>query len=170
MIGFTIPKISTRFASHTHTHTCYARHGNRNRDWFKRNNDHHADRDNQSDENMNEQNKKNKKNTEMNVSYLLFESKLTDTKYRETPISLYDVRDAMECCCMIKNDKMRYECYHQFGVDGKMAEKYFKQIERMERQYEKTEEHLKQKKQVMPFKNDKKALRKWFHFNIFDDE
>lgn len=155
MIGFTIPKISTRFASHTHT--CYARHGNKNRNWFKRNEDD-DDRDKKSEY------------FDKNVSYLLFESKMTDAKYRGTPISLYDVRDAMECCCMIKNDKMRYECYHQFGVDGKMAEKYFKQIERMEREYEKSEEHLKHKKQVMPFKNDKKALRKWFHFNIFDDE
>lgn len=153
MIGFTTSKISSRFTFHT----CYARHSNKNRDRFKEN-----------DDNEN-QNKKNQY-FDKNVSYLLFETKMTGIENRGTPISLYDVRDAMECCCMIKNDEKRYECYHQFGVDGKMAEKYFKYVERLEREYKKSEEHLKHKKQTMPFKNDKKTLRKWFHFDIFGDQ
>lgn len=107
-------------------------------------------------------------------SYLLFQTKSQEIK--DNPISLYDVRDAIECCSIIKNDQMRYDCYHQFGVDGRMAEKYFKHVEKMERQYEKVDEEMKKKKQndtnVHPkiYKNNKKALRKWFHFNIFNDE
>lgn len=64
-------------------------------------------------------------------SYMLFESRV-----QKNPVSLYDVRDAVECCSSIPDERLKSGCYHQFGVDGKMAEKYYKHIERMEREYE----------------------------------
>lgn len=91
------------------SHICYGKSKNRKDDWPIHNNSN-------------------------NEGYLLFQAKNIPLKGNH--ISLYDVRDAVECCSGILNEHMRNECYIQFGVDGKMAEKYYKHIERMERQYE----------------------------------
>lgn len=79
-------------------------------------------------------------------SYMMFESKIS-----KNAVSLYDVRDAIECCSSILDNRLKNTCYDQFGVDGKMAEKYYNDVERMEREYEMSPETLKKP-------------RKWFFF------
>lgn len=62
--------------------------------------------------------------------YLVFQYKDLNT-----PITLMDVRDAVQCCSGILNEQSKRQCYLQFSVDGEMAEKYFTKIESMERLY-----------------------------------
>lgn len=76
-----------------------------------------------------------------------------------TPVSLQDARDAVDCCSGILNDQMKASCYNQFGVDGKMAEKYLGEIERMERQY-----MSQSNTHIPPFPRNKKNKKKWFGF------
>ena len=121
------------------------RHGNRNRDWIDKN-----------DENGN--------------GYLLFESSFSNIH-----IDLQDVKEAYECCSGIKNPDLKCSCYQQFGVDGKMAEKYYKKMENLEEVYYRTtrieKEEDKKKKQTKPIKH----ISKWFKFGFetekgYDDD
>jgi len=100
--------------------------------------------------------------------YLLFQSQ--DVK---VPITLLDVRDALDCCSGILNEQMKSACYLQFGVDGKMAEKYYRKLEKMEKLYmvlDDPEKHSKPADNVAPpkMKQEKKSKKgmfgKWFIF------
>jgi len=127
----------------------YVRHGNRNQAWMDKN-----DRDDYN-------------------GYLIFES-----KFSNIPIELQDVKEAYECCTSIKNSDLKCSCYHQFGVDGKMAEKYFKKMEKMEETYhintkmvKKEDTKKKQSKQT----RQSRQFYKWFTFGMgtekeYDDE
>ena len=131
------------------TRVCFAKHGN-----------------NKGDENNNQNSKYFGSKFDQDNGYLLFQS--DDIK---VPINLQDVREAYECCSGIANDSLKATCYRQFGVDGKMAEKYFKKIKNMEDLYYKQweyrsyDENSKEKK-----KNDKGMFRKWFKFEKDFDE
>jgi hypothetical protein len=103
---------STSFPNRKVSHVCYGSRKNRGYDW----------RIYDEDENNNDK------------SYILFQSK--NVPLKDNPLTINDVRDAVECCSGILNERMRNECYVQFGVDGNMAEKYYKHIVGMERQYE----------------------------------
>jgi len=125
------------------------RHGNRNQAWMDKN-----DRDDYN-------------------GYLIFES-----KFSNIPIELQDVKEAYECCTSIKNTDLKCSCYQQFGVDGKMAEKYFKKMEKMEETYhintkmvKKEDTKKKQSKQT----RQSRQFYKWFTFGMgtekeYDDE
>ena len=131
--------------SKKNSHTCFARHGNGNRNNYKQFGSKY-DEDN---------------------GYLIFQSK--DMKIS---IDLQDVHEAYECCSGITNDNMKETCYLQFGVDGKMAEKYFKKMKSMEDLYYKQwayksyDENTKDNKK----KNGKGMFRKWFKFDKEIDE
>ncbi len=89
--------------------------------------------------------------------YLIFRSETI-----KTSVTLQDVKDAYECCSGIMNDQMKESCYLQFGVDSKMAEKYFKKVESMETLYFMKDEDNDTKK-AKP-KNKNNVTRKWFRF------
>ena len=91
-------------------------------------------------------------------SYLLFKAKFYPAD-KDPVISIYDVRDAYENCSVIINERMKCDCYLQFGIDGEMAEKYYKHVERMERQYEMPDDPI-------PTRNiNLKNNKKWFPFD-----
>lgn len=106
--------------------------------------------------------------------YLLFQSQ--DVK---VPITLMDVRDAVDCCSGILNDQMKASCYLQFGVDGKMAEKYYRKMEKMEKLYmvmndpenPKCDEDVAPPKMKQKKKPKKGLFGKWFIFRkMMEDE
>jgi hypothetical protein len=138
------------------------RHGNRNRAWMDKNN---YDEDSNDYDNY--------------KGYLLFKS-----KFSNIPIYLQDVKEAYECCSGIKNPDLKCSCYQQFGVDGKMAEKYYKKMEKMEETYyhnvkveneeDNKKEKDKEKKQTKQIKQTRQFY-KWFNFGFkaekgYDDE
>lgn len=112
-----------------------------------------------------------------NHSYTIFQSNAN-----RMHITLYDVKDAIDCCSDILDDSMRSSCYHQFGVDGNMAEKYYNRVDSMERQYyfETIDEpaipgsvyrHDTKENENQNRRAAKKPMRKWFLFgNDHDDE
>lgn len=111
--------------------------------------------------------------------YMIFKSSTA-----KHSITLYDVQDAYECCSTILNDQMKEACYLQFGVDGKMAEKYLNTVKLMEDMYSDPDldyEPNEKKKKSEPLrlaediffkredknpKQPKQPKRKWFKFGI----
>lgn len=106
-----------------------------------------------------------------NHNYRIFQSNVSKTQ-----ITLSDVKDAIDCCSTILDDRMKCSCYQQFGVDGKMAEKYYKKVEGMERQYhiEAIDEpyisiSISRSEKKDNRKATKKPIRKWFMFEAIND-
>ena len=107
-----------------------------------------------------------------NHNYSIFQSNVSKTQ-----ITLSDVKDAIDCCSTILDDRMKCSCYQQFGVDGKMAEKYYKKVEGMERQYhiEAIDEpyisiSISRSEKKDTRKATKKPNRKWFMFEAINDK
>lgn len=134
-----------------HARPCHVRHGNRNRDWDTNNNH-------------------NQNHMYGYDGYLLFQSEEV-----KVPITLAEVRDAVESCSGILNEQMKDACYLYFGVNGKMAEKYYSKMERMEKLYRSKEdpknpkppadtEPLVSPKQKQQKKPKKGMFGKWFIF------
>ena len=137
---------------------CQVRHGNRNRDW-----------DTNNDPNNNPNPNHNQKNMYGYDGYLLFQSEEV-----KVPITLMEVREAVECCSGITNEETKNTCYLYFGVNGYMAEKYYSKMENMEKAYRKRNEPsnppadmepLVSPKQQRHQKKPKKGMfGKWFIF------
>lgn len=99
--------------------------------------------------------------------YLIFQSNEV-----KVPITLMEVREAVDCCSGIEDERMKRSCYLQFGVDGAMAEKYYTKMEKMERIYNvryNVPEQVNNTNTEFEVKNDtvsikKSFFQKWFPF------